>query len=261
MFRGIFLYLMQSVLRSRIMYAYIVTLLLGLALIYFVDPVLKDIGSALDPNMLIAKSRDVISTFSSALIFFAVFVMSRRIPAMIGPGTAGYFLSKPLSRARLLGYTLFSSMMVNLFIVGLCMAIFGAALLYVLPEGPSGADIILQISLELFVLAVYAPILFLLGLLTRSGSYAFMSCFTIWLVAWVLPGRDGFLMFFNNDILIALADALYYLLPKSSEIVEFAYPQVSDLQSSPDWTPIWSSALTALGAYALGVWRFRRMDL
>ncbi len=93
---------MQSVLRSRIMYAYIVTLLLGLALLFFVDPMLKEISSALDSNTLIAKSRVVISAFSSALIFFAVFVMSRRIPAMIGPGTAGYFLSKPLSRTRLL---------------------------------------------------------------------------------------------------------------------------------------------------------------
>lgn len=243
------------------MYAYIVTLLLGLALLYFVDPLLREFGSTLGTNALIARSRDAIDYFSSALIFFAVFVISRRIPAMIGPGTAGYFLSKPLSRTRLLTYTLLSSMLVNTFIIGLCMVIFGGVLLYILPAGPSVSDIALQISLELLVLLVYAPILFLLGLLTRSGSYAFMSCFTIWLVAWVLPGRDGFLMFFNSDVLVALADSLYYILPKSSEIVDFAYPRVSDLQSGPDWMPIWSSALTALGAYALGVLRFRRMDL
>ena len=253
--------MMQSVLRSRIMYAYIVTLLLGLALLYFADPVLKEISLALDANTLTAKSRDLISSFASALVFFAVFVMSRRIPAMIGPGTAGYFLSKPLSRTRLLTYTLLSSMIVNASIIGLCMAIFGAALLIILPAGPSGADIALQISLEILVLMIYAPILFFLGLLTRSGSYAFMICFTIWLVAWVLPGREGFLMFFNSDILSALADALYYVLPKSSKIVEFAYPRVSGLQAGLDWMPIWSSALSALGAYGLGIIRFRRMDL
>ena len=117
---------MQSVLRSRIMYAYIVTLLLGLTLLYFIDPLLKDFGSALGTEALIARGRDAVSSFSSALVFFAVFVISRRIPAMIGPGTAGYFLSKPLSRTRLLSYTLLSSMAVNMMIIGLCMAIFSA---------------------------------------------------------------------------------------------------------------------------------------
>ncbi|MFQ5607659.1 MAG: hypothetical protein ACE5GA_06910, partial [Candidatus Zixiibacteriota bacterium] len=93
------------------------------------------------------------------------------------------------------------------------------------------------------------------------GSYAFMISFAIWMLAYILTGREGILAFIDSDLVRGLAEIVYYALPKSSEIVELAYPKVSSLQTGADWTPLWSSALTAAAAYGLGLLRFRRMDL
>lgn len=258
MFRGIATYIFGAALKSRFIYFFILTLVFGMGFVYVFSHAQIQMTVEGEPPKFISSVTDlrsVLSILLSILIFMAVFSAGRILPHMLGQGTSGFFLSKPIRRLDFLACATVSIMIIYSAIIALVGIIVGSY--YAIAMNIDGAftDIILQVSLECSIFIVYVPIILLFGLMSRSGSYAFLGAFLIWLLAHLLSMRSGFLTYIGSDTLKLIGDTLYYILPKSSGISEIGFATATE-----GLMPLWSSVLTALAAWGLALQRFRSME-
>ncbi len=262
MFLGLALQTLSSTLKGRILYLFLITLTVWTGALYVISHATVQISAT--PNIPLngASAFTGIPSLGSVLTFLSIFAASRRIPEMLRPTLAGFYLSKPVSRPRLLSYTMLSTTIVFSLIIALSLSIYGAFLREFFPAHVSLLEIVEQISLEVFVFIVYVPILSFFGLTTRSGSFAFLLTFGVWLVAKVLALEEmrGFLLLIDNSFFTHLADIIFYMLPRSSDISSLVATVKTVGAEAADWSALWTSMLSAIGFYALSVLRFRRMD-
>lgn len=256
MFRGILWQTFRVAITGRMMYLFGMAGLVAVGYLFVVDSV-QVFGDKVGFDPGLAGVRAGASGLASVLIFFAVFSLSRLFPSMFNPGMAGFYLSKPLSRTRLLSYTLLSGMIVYTGVIMVVLLSYGMAQSALDPERMQWGQFLAQMSLECAVFLVYAPILVLLGVMTNSGSFAFLGGFGIWFVASILRERTGALMFLDSDALRLIADALYYLLPKSSGITNLV---TGESAPAYNWMPLWTSTLTAIAAYLFSLIKFQKQD-
>jgi len=146
--------------------------------------------------------------------------------------------------------------------ISVTLGIYGTILLQSFPGHVTASEVFGQIGLEVLVFVVYVPVLSFFGLMTRSGSFAFLLTFGVWLIAKALALEEmrGFLMLLHNSLFTYIADIVYYALPRSSDISSLLATAKTVGSAATDWSAIWTSLLSSLGFYALSVWRFRRMD-
>ncbi len=262
MFRGLLLLTFSRTLKSRLIYLYGITLLMWIGGVY----VLSNSTFQVSANNVSLNGIGAITgipSLGAVLIFLSVFGASRRIPEMMKPTLAGFYLSKPLSRTRLISYTMLSTAIAFSTVIFVALAIYGVLLHQWFPGHVSALEILAQISLEVLVFLMYVPLLSLLGLTTRSGSFAFLLTFAVWLVAEVLALEKmrGFLLLIDNSLITQIAKASYYMLPRGSDISSIVSVARTVGSSAIDWSAIWTSTLSATAVYFLTTLKFRRMDL
>lgn len=256
LFHGIFVYVLTSALKSRFLYLYIITTVLGISMVYGITSLGAEVQMPIAADVYSAGARGAVSYFCSIMIFLAVFAASRIFPRMLDPGMSGFFFCRPFSRRALLALTALSVGLTYSGIMLFCGGAYALSYVFWAPVELDVSGLFLQLGLETTVFLIYVPALLFFAVISRSGSYAFLGSFAIWLVAYLLAGRGGLLQLLGDDLARAISDTLYYILPKSSEI--------SDLFSGPgseSLMPLWSSLLFAVALYALADWKLRRIDL
>ncbi len=263
MFRGILLLTFSTTLKSRVMYLFGAVLMIWSGGVYVLSNATFQITSSGNISLSGMNSFTGVSSLGAVLIFLSVFGASRRLPEMLRPTLAGFYLSKPISRTRLLSYTILSTTIVYSLVILVTLGIYGLLLHQWFPGHVPASEIAQQIGLEVIVFMIYVPMLSFLGLATRSGSFAFLLTFALWLLAQILSldKMRGLLALVDNSILTQLADFCYYLLPRSSDISAMLTSAKVLGSNSVDWSPLWTSTLSAIGVYLLATLKFRRMDL
>ncbi len=263
MFRGLLLLAFFGTVKSRLMYLYGIVLLVWVGALFVINNATIELNMASNASINGVGAFSGIPSLASALIFLSVFGVSRKIPEMIKPTLAGFYLSKPLSRTGFLSYTILANTLVFSFLILLLLGIYGAFLSQLFPFHISGAEIIKQLFLEVIVFVIYVPLISFLGLITRSGSFAFLITFAVWLVAKILALEEmrGFLSLLDNNLMTQIADVAYYILPRSSDISSMLATAKTVGSDSLNWSALLTSTLSAVGVYSLAVLKFRKMDL
>lgn len=258
MFYGLSMYVLGATFKSRMLYLHMVVVSIVSLAVYFAanSEVISTLPQGLELSII--GPRKTVSDVCSVLIFLAVFSASRVVPWMLKPGMSGFFLARPLSRARFLTYTSGALALSYSLLIGAGGLIYATMYASLLAPHAFG-DVALQVGLEVLIFLLYVPFIVFFSVSTRSGSLAFMGSFAVWLAAWLLASRSGLLTFLNDDLLWMIGDTLYYILPKSSEISELGWPEALAGGKSGVMA-LWSSTLTAAVVFVLSILRFRRME-
>jgi len=247
-FIGILRYVSLAIIRGRGMYfiASLITLVILGRVTLEVTPGLSESAQA--------WGRAGVSNLGSILIFIMLFSVSSVGPRMFSPGAAGFFVGKPLSRARLLTYLIITLNIVVALVMIASFAPFLAAEQWLGAQTAAWDDVLLQILLEFAIFVVYSPLLVWLSIRLGSGSLAVMGCFVVWLGAWLVAVREPFLGLIDNQVVVLTLNALYFILPKSREISELG------LAGHWNFLPLLTSMAFAIAVWGIAVWRFRERE-
>ncbi len=184
--------------------------------------------------------------------------------SMLERGRLYLLLSKPIARwelylARYLGGVLLVCATTMLFCLGLWFLLW-------LKTGITELGLIGAGLVVVFLFAVFYSFAALMTLLTESTGLAFVATLVIWGLAELTFLRDALRAL--SPTLGTIADAIYYILPKTNELELVAIELIGaqgmvqgvELQSSGLWFPLWTSALFGGAMLALGVYLFSRKD-
>lgn len=190
-------------------------------------------------------------------LFMALFATSSLIPTLLQPGFIDIFISKPVSRlAILLGRYLGAVLIVafNVFY----LVIFSWLILSLKTGfwnwGFLSAGLIITVTF-----AVLFSLMTFLGILTRSGPFSLMITYLILFFSPLLLQRDQIYALLSSKYYGYLVDAVYYILPKTTELGNLTQQLV---RGAPivSWMPLWSSLLFGLGIFGVSAFLFYRKN-
>ena len=191
-------------------------------------------------------------------LFLAIFSVSSFIPALLEKGNIDVFLSKPISRTQLLLGKYFGGILVVFLNVAyLVVAIW---ILTGVKFGAWEADFLLSAVSITFTFAVLYALIILIGVATQSSVLAMMLTYLIFFIlSPLLLARDKWETLIKSDLVKSIADILYYIIPKTSELGTIT----KDLAlGNPvdSFQPVISSSLFLILTLWLGIFIFNKKD-
>src|SRR5258708_23973585 len=162
------------------------------------------------------------SGFSAILYFLctflAIFATAHLVPRMQEKGTIDLYLSRPVSRTKLI---------LSRYVAGLILA--GSNVLYLLrsiwlivmwkthvvhPRFFAGGAVIL------FVIATLMAFAFLIGVITSSTAVSIMTTYGLFFFSIMLVGHERIAAALSHDSQAAMINTLYWVVPKTAELGE-----------------------------------------
>lgn len=147
----------------------------------------------------------------------SIFACASFVPALLEKGTIDLFLSKPVSRAQLLGGKYFGGLLI--FFIHIFVLICGIWLIAGMKFGHWDISFLWLLLSSLFYFAILNAVLLLFGVLTKSSGISMMLAYLLMFVSPLLANREKIFLFLQGkETLKAVIDGLYYVLPKLHEI-------------------------------------------
>ena len=231
----------------------------------------KLFGKNVEMNQAISIEKLVLgfeSGFSAVLYFLctflAVFATAHLVPRMQEKGTIDLYLSRPVSRLKLIlsryvaGVILAGSNV--LYLVGSIWLIVMWKTHVVHPRFFFAGGVIL------FVIATLMAFAFLVGVVTSSTGVSIMSTYGLFFFALMLVGHERIAAAVSKEWQAWVINTLYWLVPKTAELGGAVIAFVSGNQApakiaaSLSWAPFLSTAAFGIGCLALASWLFQRKE-
>lgn len=224
--------------------------LIGLAVIFSLvntDSILANMNPSGDKFVLaevITQIQIAITApLSNLCLLLAIFSSSSFMPLMLKKGNIDLLLSKPISRTQLLlGKYLGGTLVVFL---NIAFLILGAWLIISLKFSYWNFNFPLVIMVITFTFAVLYSIVSLFGILFRSSVPGMMIAYFIFLI--LSPAlvfvRLQLKTLSGKEVLKTIVDGLYYLIPKTSELMGKINSNVGQGKPIGDLQPVMSSLL------------------
>jgi len=195
--------------------------------------------------------------FLGFVLLIAVFGTAGLIPRMLEKGRAEYYLAQPISRTGLLLGKVFGTWLVYggiVIVVGLVLIATVAVVI-----GVSNAGVIYVFADKLYAYFIWLSVSAFIGIVSGSTAVTIITQFAIWIGQGLLVQRELLYGVVNSKVVEYIGDAVYYILPKFSEIsgVTIALANDTPVES---WQPVWSSGLFGVGLIVLSLYLFRRKD-
>jgi len=195
-------------------------------------------------------------TYMSVLVFLVVMATAGLIPNMFVKGRADYYLSKPISRTRLLlarsfgiwlvyGAMITASLLICYFAACFSFADFNFRIIYV-------------IIVNLLMFFIWLSITVTAGILTGSTAFSIMAAFMVWVTQKILSWHEIVGQITDSKITKAVVDTLYYIFPKPGQISDMTIEIVAGRVDS--WMPLYSSLIFATILFTFAVYQFRKKD-
>jgi len=229
---------------------------------FFGKPI--SLASQLNINVVEFLLIQLHSLSSFWIILFGVVGIAGLIPEMLEKGTIDLFLSKPLSRTELLLARAFGGVMgmsINMiyFILGI-WCIFGLKL------GVWHWGFLSSIIYLTYAFVCLFSIVTITGLITRSAGFCIMLTFAFTIISWGLELREkGLYILWDNIIYHRFLDALYYLTPQFSAMLDNSTRVIGKnpfIPNPPDFNfmPFVFSFFSSCLLYSLSSWYFSKQD-
>jgi ABC-type transport system involved in multi-copper enzyme maturation permease subunit len=208
------------------------------------------------------------SGFSAVLYFLctflAIFATAHLVPRLQEKGTIDLYLSRPVSRTKLL---------LSRYFAGLLLAgsnvvyLLGAIWLIVLwkthvvhPRFLAGGLVIL------FVIATLLAFAFLVGVITSSTAVSIMTSYGLFFFSLMLAAHDRIAAAVSHEWQAWVIQTLYWVIPKTAElgtaVVAFvsgnALPKEMNAMLNPQ--PFITTAAFGVVSLILAVWRFHKKE-
>ncbi|MCU1227467.1 MAG: hypothetical protein JWO97_351 [Acidobacteria bacterium] len=196
--------------------------------------------------------------------FLAIFATAHLVPRMQEKGTVDLYLSRPVSRVKLL---------LSRYVAGLILA--GTNVFYLITSiwlivmwktHVFHPRFFLGGLLIMFVIAVLLAFAFLIGVVTSSTAVSIMGSYGLFFFGIMLAGHDRFAAAVSKEWQATLIQAMYWVVPKTLEMAKAVVAFVSgasapeQIQSSLALGPFLSTAAFGIGCLVLASWLFQRKE-
>jgi ABC-2 type transport system permease protein len=196
--------------------------------------------------------------------FLAIFATAHLVPRMQEKGTVDLYLSRPVSRVKLL---------LSRYVAGLILS--GTNVFYLITSiwlivmwktHVFHPRFFLGGLLIMFVIAVLLAFAFLIGVVTSSTAVSIMGSYGLFFFGIMLAGHDRFAAAVSKEWQATLIQAMYWVVPKTLEMAKAVVAFVSgasapeQIQSSLALGPFLSTAAFGVGCLVLASWLFQRKE-
>ena len=187
------------------------------------------------------------------------------MPRMLEKGTVDLFLSRPAARVRVLLIRYLS----GLILIGANLVyLFGAYQLIMFSKtGVIRGELWLAAGTIFFSLAVLIAFQFLIGVLSGSSTVSLMAGFAVFVFGLILQFHKEISAALSSAWAAGLIDAIYWVLPKTGEMLRGTVIQVAAGQLGPGGPPapdyfvtFSTTAIFGFVCLALSAWLFHRRD-
>jgi ABC-type transport system involved in multi-copper enzyme maturation permease subunit len=262
----------ESLARKTFIAFFILSTLLHLFLIFALDvsaidgamTMLSVFGSELNAFDKIDFQK-IITDIQSGIAFLAffggiilsLFATANLIPNMLERGSIELLISKPLPRpviflARFVGAQIIVALNVTYLIAG-------SWLILSLKTGLWHWPYLYSIAMVIATFAMLYALVSLVGVTTRSASVSIMVAYIAILLSTLLVQKDELYAFLTGKVYYYLLEALYQVLPKTSELSLINYALVKG-QPVETWTALWTSFLAAAAMLSAAIVIFTKKD-
>ncbi len=198
-----------------------------------------------------------LETLLSLLVFITVFVTAGLIPGMLVRGRAEFYLSKPLSRASLLLNKILSIWIVYGGVIVLCGLITWG--MFYVSFGAAVPKAFWLFVFNLLALLLWLSVIVFAGIFSNSTAMGIVTAFLLWIIQGLLPKRAALEVMTDSKFIIRTVDALYYVLPKTSEMAGIG-SALADGKPVESWMPLWTTMLFAVVLIGATAYIFKRKD-
>ncbi len=195
-------------------------------------------------------------TYMSVLVFLVVMATAGLVPNMFVKGRADFYLSKPVSRTRLLFARSFGIWLVYgaMITASLIVCYFAACLSF----GFFDFRIIYVIIVNLLLLFIWLSVTVTAGILTGSTAFSVMAAFLVWVTQKILSWHEIIGQIIDSSIFKTVVDLMYYVFPKPGQVSDMTSDIIAG--SVDSWMPLYSSLIFATVLFALAVYLFKKKD-
>ncbi|HET7434711.1 MAG TPA: ABC transporter permease subunit [Thermoanaerobaculia bacterium] len=196
--------------------------------------------------------------------FLAVFATAHLVPRMQDKGTIDLYLSRPVSRAKLLW---------SRYVAGLVLAgsnifyLFGSIwLILIWKTHVVHARFAMSALIIFFVIAMLMGFAFLIGVITSSTAVSIMSTFAIFLFGALLVGHERYAAAVSKEWQAWVINGFYWVLPKTFELGQAAVAFVGGEQLPQKISnvltpaPFLTTGAFGIGCLILATWLFQRKE-
>jgi ABC-type multidrug transport system permease subunit len=196
--------------------------------------------------------------------FMAVFATAHLVPRMLDKGTVDLYLSRPVSRVKLL---------LSRYVAGLILSasniiyLMGAVwLIVVWKTGVMNTRFLMGGLIIFLVVAVFLAFAFLVGVITSSTAVSIMTTFGIFFFGLAMAGHEKYAAAVSKDWQAWIIETLYWIFPKTAEMGQavFAFVGGEELPArmlavlTP--APFLTTAAFGVGSLILASWLFTRKE-
>jgi ABC-type transport system involved in multi-copper enzyme maturation permease subunit len=196
--------------------------------------------------------------------FLAIFATAHLVPRMQEKGTIDLYLSRPVSRLKLL---------LSRYVAGLILAgsniiyLIGAIWLIVMwKTGVVHPRFFLAGAIIFLLIAVLLAFAFLVGVITSSTGVSIMTTYGLFFFGLMLLGHDRIAAAVSKEWQAWIVQTLYWVLPKTAELGAAVVAFVS-AKEMPDRiaqaltpAPFLTTAAFGIVSLALASWLFQRKE-
>ena len=196
--------------------------------------------------------------------FLAIFATAHLVPRMQEKGTIDLYLSRPVSRVKLI---------LSRYVAGLLLA--GSNVLYLIgtiwlivmwkthvvhPRFLLGGAVIM------FIIATLMAFAFLVGVITSSTAVSIMSTYGLFFFGVMLVGHERIAAAVSKEWQAAMINGLYWIVPKTAELGGAVVAFVSGgaapekLQQQLTWSPFLTTAAFGVACLVFASWLFTRKE-
>lgn len=241
-------------------------LLCTMLVIIFVDlDTLTSVGNRSGGEVMLKEIANslkilIVNPMASLGLLLAIFSSASFVPVMLEKGNIDLLLSKPISRTQLLlgkylGVVLF--VFLNIFIL-----VFGVWLMISLKFGYWNTSFLTLSIVITFTFAVLYSLILLFGVITKNSVFGMMIAYVIFLIISpvLLLYREQLSTFVKSEILKSVLDGLYYIFPKTAELMGPTMLELAMGKNITEYQPVITSFLFLILMLGISVSLFRKKD-
>lgn len=211
-------------------------------------------------NIVMMIELGIVSPVASIGLLLSIFSASSFIPVLLEKGNIDLFLSKPISRAQLLLGKYFGGLLVVL--LNIAFLVVGIWIIISLKFSYWNPTFVWTIVTITFTFAVLYSLIIFLGIITRGSLLGMMTAYFIFIVLspLLLLFKDQFNVFIKNDFIKRLFEILYYIVPKTQELMVKINYEIARGQGISDFQPVISSFLFLILMLLFSILLFQKKD-
>ncbi|HKI79803.1 MAG TPA: ABC transporter permease subunit [Ignavibacteriaceae bacterium] len=210
---------------------------------------------------IVSKLEIAITTPLASLgLLLAIFASSSFIPIMLEKGNIDLLLSKPVSRTQLLWGKYLGGLLVVF--LNIAILIIGVWLSISIKFSLWSFTFLWSILIITFTFAVLYSIIVLFGVITKSSMFGMMIAYLIFLILSPLLkfGHGDLQNIISSEFWKGVIDTLYYIFPKTSELMSNTILTLAQGQGIENYQPLWTSFVFLAAMMFISNYIFNKKD-